>query len=127
VGQLAITLEPGRTAGVCCLCDQPLAPTSGPGLSLTQCSSPVCESCGKKHAPVLAALLELGRVADRVGWIGKHCPLLPLRTLLDLAHVAEKYADSQETTGCDEGSVQAVSRPRTRKQRHGIPRISASS
>jgi hypothetical protein len=99
-----------RTDGRMLLVPPALASTSGPGLSLTVCSSPVCHSCGKKHAPVLAALRELGRVADRVGRIGRHSPLLPLRTLLDLAHVAERYADSHETRGCEEGSVQAVSR-----------------
>jgi len=54
----------------------------------------VCRSCGKKHAPSLAALLDLERVAQRVGRIRRHTLVPPFEALLDLARAAEVYTAS---------------------------------
>jgi hypothetical protein len=53
--------------------------------------APACRECGKKHAPVLAALLDLAGTAKRVGRIGRHTLFPPLTALLDLARAAEDY------------------------------------
>jgi hypothetical protein len=51
----------------------------------------VCRECGKEHAPVLVALLDLACTAARVGHLGRHTLVPPLDALLDLARVAEDY------------------------------------
>jgi hypothetical protein len=51
----------------------------------------VCHSCGKNHAPTLAALLVLAQVARRVGNIGRHTVVPPMEALLDLARAAEEF------------------------------------
>jgi hypothetical protein len=48
----------------------------------------------------LAALLELARVADRVGRIGGHTFMPPLKTSLDLERAAANYAESQRDYFC---------------------------
>jgi hypothetical protein len=92
--QLAIQLECPRDRESCCLCDRLLAPASGPELCLAGSQLPVCQACGKEHAPALAALLDMARVADRVGRIGRHTVLPPLSALMDLARVAENFAET---------------------------------
>jgi hypothetical protein len=61
--------------------------------------SPVCHDCARQHAPALAALLELARVAERVGHIGRHTLVPPLGTLLDLARAAENYTHAVNGPG----------------------------
>jgi hypothetical protein len=55
-------------------------------------TDPVCQDCGRKHAPSLAALVGLANAAERVGRMGRHTVFPPLTALLDLASAAEKYA-----------------------------------
>lgn len=53
---------------------------------------PLCQSCGRRHAPCLAALLELGAKAARIGRVNQHAPFGPaMEDLLELARVAEQF------------------------------------
>jgi hypothetical protein len=52
---------------------------------------PVCPECGKRHAPSLAALVELASEAERVGKIGRHTVFPPYTALLDLARAADQF------------------------------------
>ena len=52
----------------------------------------VCDDCGRKHAPSLSALVDLAKVAERVGRIGRHTLVPPMTALLDLARAAENYS-----------------------------------
>jgi hypothetical protein len=63
---------------------------AGPRLFLAD-GPVVCRQCGRKHAPSLAALLDLAQVAERVGRIGRYTLVPPLGALLDLARAAEDY------------------------------------
>ena len=47
---------------------------------------------------MLAALLDLAAVAERVGRIGKHTLVPPMAALLDLARAAELFAESRPRT-----------------------------
>lgn len=77
--------------GPCSLCGRPAGAREGPRLCLADGLDPVCRSCGKTHAPDLAALAELAHTAERVGRIGRHTVFPPLASLLDLARAAEDY------------------------------------
>jgi hypothetical protein len=91
---LTIKLERPAGGESCGLCGKRLHTAAGPQLYLGEGSEePVCRDCGKRHAPPLAALLELARVAERVGRIGRHTLVPPLAALLDLARAAEDYND----------------------------------
>ncbi len=92
--RLAITHDQRMTTGPCGLCSTLLPGSGGPRLCLAESLAPVCQQCGKKHDPALAALLDMARVADRVGRIGTHTLVPPLAALLDLARVAENYTGS---------------------------------
>ena len=59
----------------------------------------VCQECGKKHAPSLAALVHLAHVAERVGRKGRQTLVPSFGALLDLAHAAENYSSAQPQTG----------------------------
>src|SRR5262245_6971817 len=91
MAQLTIRFDPPHTTSRCGLCGSPLSPTAGPRLSVADGEAGVCRKCGKSHAPSLVALLDLARVAERVGRIGKHTLVPPLGALLDLAKAAEDY------------------------------------
>ncbi|HEV3238011.1 MAG TPA: hypothetical protein VGZ25_13560 [Gemmataceae bacterium] len=67
---------------------------AGDGLCLTDGLRVVCRECGRKHEPALAALLELARVAHRVGRINRHTLVPSLGELLDLARAAENFSTS---------------------------------
>ncbi|HEY7326004.1 MAG TPA: hypothetical protein VH592_00080 [Gemmataceae bacterium] len=75
----------------CGLCGQPLSAPAGMQLVLSGNSAPVCSACGRKHAPSLAALVNLAEAATRIGRINRHSVFPPLTALLDLANAAEKY------------------------------------
>jgi hypothetical protein len=79
----------------CAICQGSLEQSEAPRLCLADDLSPVCKSCGKQHAPELAALLDLARTADRVGQIGNYTLVPPLNSLLHLARVAEIYAGTR--------------------------------
>jgi hypothetical protein len=91
---LSIKLGHCATNHACALCGKGLGHTAGPRLFLDDSSEAVCRECGKLHAPSLVALLDLARVAERVGRIGRHTLVPPLGALLDLARAAEDYLDA---------------------------------
>ncbi len=90
--QLVLQFQKEATDGECALCSQPLCGTVGTHLSLAENSAPVCQSCGRRHAPALAALANLAGVAERVGRIANHQVVPPMSALLDLARAAENYS-----------------------------------
>jgi hypothetical protein len=92
--RLTIRISSVPTEGPCGVCGSPIAPAGGPALFLAEGSAAVCRECGDRHAPSLAALLYLGRVAERVGRVGRHTLTLPIRMMIDLTHAAEMYAGS---------------------------------
>ena len=63
----------------------------GTQLVLADSLLPVCDRCGRRHAPSLAALVELANEAERVGRIGRHTVFPPYSALLDLARAADNY------------------------------------
>jgi hypothetical protein len=68
--------------------------TSAAGLRLAHADthSEVCRHCGKKHAPSLVALLDLARMAEGVGRIGRHTVVPPITVMMALVQAAETYA-----------------------------------
>jgi hypothetical protein len=60
---LAIKLNSNITPEPCPLCGQATNPNIGAELTLADCDLVVCRDCGRKHAPALAALLELAWLA----------------------------------------------------------------
>jgi hypothetical protein len=78
----------------CSLCGRRAVSGAGPSLCRGDDQGFVCGSCGAEHEPVLAALLELGRAAGRVGRMGRHVLAPPLGALLELAHAAECYTQA---------------------------------
>jgi hypothetical protein len=78
----------------CGLCGQVLSAPAGTQLVLAGRSGPVCADCGHKHAPSLAALVNLAEAAERIGRIHRHSVFPPLTALLDLANAAEKYVQT---------------------------------
>jgi hypothetical protein len=66
----------------------------GTQLVLADTQEPVCQECGRHHAPALAALLDLAIEAERVGRIGRHTVFPPYTALLDLARAADDYTSS---------------------------------
>jgi hypothetical protein len=91
---LVIQLTVGGVPDVCTLCGGPATAAGGLGLFLADSQDCVCRTCGKRHAPSLAALLDLAGTAERVGRIGRHTVFPPLGALLDLARAAEAYTCS---------------------------------
>jgi hypothetical protein len=77
-------------SALCGHCGRPAFPTAGLGLSDGE--TPLCPECGRRQAPALAALLDLARVAQRVGRIHRHTLVPSLGELLDLARAAENYS-----------------------------------
>lgn len=75
----------------CPLCDQPGLQKKGPHLFLDDMEEPLCRGCGKRLAPTLLALADLGHVADRVGRQTRHLLTPPMETMLELSRAAENY------------------------------------
>jgi hypothetical protein len=92
--QLLLEYRVESTSALCGLCGQPLTASAGTLLLLAGNYTPVCLECGRRHAPSLAALVNLADAATRIGRIGRHSVFPPLTALLDLANAAEKYAQS---------------------------------
>jgi hypothetical protein len=57
---LAIKLNTDTGPAPCALCGRETEPLYGPELTVDGSSAAVCRDCGARHAPALAALLELG-------------------------------------------------------------------
>jgi hypothetical protein len=91
MAQLILRCQATATNDPCGLCGQPTAAPAGTRLVLVGGLEPVCPDCGRKHAPSLAALVNLADAAERVGRMGRHSVFPPLTALLDLATAAEKY------------------------------------
>jgi hypothetical protein len=91
MGQLILRCKPTATNDPCGICGQPTTAPAGTQLVLAGGQEPVCIDCGRKHAPSLAALVNLADAAERVGRMGRHSVFPPLTALLDLATAAEKY------------------------------------
>ena|SRR5712692_5081126 len=91
MARLVIQLDVEGTQDACALCGAQVLLAGQPQLYLAETRNVVCLDCGRRRAPSLAALLDLARVAERVGRIGRHTVAPPLNALLDLAHAAEKY------------------------------------
>ena len=92
---LTMKLGPCTVSEACSLCGKRVSGGAGPHLCLEDSpEEPVCRDCGRLHAPSLAALLDLARVAERVGRIGRHTLVPPLHALLDLARAAENYTEA---------------------------------
>src|SRR5947209_6682564 len=94
MAQLTIRLDAPHTTPSplrCALCGGSAASAAGPQLAVAGAESAVCRPCGKRHAPSLVALLDLARVAERVGRIGRHTVVPPMCAILDLVKAAEDY------------------------------------
>jgi hypothetical protein len=92
---MAIKLTPRSVTEKCGLCGREAAASAdGPRLYLADRETAVCQGCGQKHAPSLAALVRLAQVARHVGRIGRHTVVPPMEALLALAQAAETYCTS---------------------------------
>lgn len=78
----------------CALCGEAALYRQGPRLCLENPSDAVCRTCGKRHAPHLAGLLDLAQVAEKVGRLIRPLLTPPMEALLDLARAAENYSQS---------------------------------
>ena len=91
MNRFLIVNEDAPADAPCALCGGSL-PVAGPRLAREGDLAPVCLPCGRKHAPALAALVDLGDRAERLGRVSQHAPLgLSLEDMLDLARAAESY------------------------------------
>jgi hypothetical protein len=91
MAELTIQLKPGTGSEACGLCGRTTAQAGGPRLCLAANWDSVCRDCGRRHAPSLVALLDLARVAERVGHVGRHTLTPPLEAMLRLVRAAEDY------------------------------------
>jgi hypothetical protein len=89
--QLLMQVSAVAASGPCALCGQPAGHSAGLQL-IDPDGRPVCQGCGKRHAPPLAALLQLADEAARVGRIGRHTVFPPYTALLDLARAADQFS-----------------------------------
>jgi len=89
--RLAIAVKDCSAQESCALCGRAISLLGDLCLCREDDLGKVCGSCGAEHDPALTALLELARVADRIGRMGRHVLAPPLGALLELAHAAEAY------------------------------------
>jgi hypothetical protein len=94
--RLTIAVREGAANYNCALCSRPLSQAEDLCLCLENDMCRVCGSCGVEHDPALAALLDMAKVAERVGRMGRHVLVPPLGALLELAHAAESYSSARE-------------------------------
>jgi hypothetical protein len=92
--QLMLQWNPTATNDPCGLCGQPAGAAAGTQLVTADGLQPVCLGCGRRHAPSLAALVQLANEAERVGRIGRHTVFPPYTALLDLARAADNYTEA---------------------------------
>lgn len=62
--ELAIKLNYESSEYECAVCGDERVSAVGPELFLADTWDLVCDECGRKHAPLLAALIDLGGAAD---------------------------------------------------------------
>ncbi len=89
--ELLLRYSPSPASLDCPLCGQATTIPAGTQLVLAASQQPVCEPCGKRHAPPLAALAQLADEAERVGKIGRHTVVPPYTALLELAQAADNF------------------------------------
>jgi len=89
--ELLIHLQRHASNPSCVLCGTKALQAAGPQLVEAESLEPVCRGCARRHAPALAALIDLACAAERVGRIKRHTVFPPLASLLDLARAAEDY------------------------------------
>ncbi len=94
--QLALSCNATPTTDHCDLCGRALRASPGHRLCVADNLQPVCDDCGRQHAPALAALVHLASAAERVSRIHRYSVFPPLSALLDLASAAEKYTCAAE-------------------------------
>jgi hypothetical protein len=93
--QLGLRVRHRELPSTCALCGRRLPASGALELVVLEDRATVCQPCGKKHEPALAAVVELARVAERVGHVGRHTFVPSLASLLDLAHAAEEYTHAR--------------------------------
>ena len=86
---------PSETKKPCGLCGEACSAAPGHQLFMAEGEAPVCAACGRKHAPDLAALVNLASAAERVGRMERNSVFPPLTALLDLASAAERYSTAR--------------------------------
>src|SRR5262249_49011669 len=91
MAHLTIKLHACPSGDPCPLCGHGTPPAAGPRLCLTDREVVVCDDCGRKHAPSLSALVDLAKVAQGAGRLGRHTLAPPMPPLLDLARAAKNY------------------------------------
>jgi hypothetical protein len=91
---LLLQCKADATNDPCVLCGQPALVSAGTRLVLAETAAPVCQECGRKHAPELAALVSLADAATRIGRMERYSVFPPFTALLDLASAAEKYVQT---------------------------------
>src|SRR5438046_726937 len=89
--QLMLLCDPTRSADRCAICGKPAGGPACTQLVLADSREPVCQDCGRRHAPPLAALVWLASEAERVGRINRHNVFPPYTALLELARAADDY------------------------------------
>jgi hypothetical protein len=100
MSQIIVQSKSSPASGPCGFCGEPTRPgPTGTQLVVAVSEQPVCLDCAKKHAPSLAALVDLANEAERVGRIGRHTVFPPYTALLDLARAADNYTSHVEGGG----------------------------
>jgi hypothetical protein len=107
MSQFHLQYSPTPTDGPCGVCGAAVAAPAGTRLVLAEAQQPVCAGCGRRHAPMLAALLQLADEAERVGRIGRHTVFPPYTALLDLARAADTYAATRPEAPAGGGAAGA--------------------
>ncbi|GIW82743.1 MAG: hypothetical protein KatS3mg105_4550 [Gemmatales bacterium] len=102
MSELAIGLAEGAEEGPCSLCGQQVSFPAGLRV-MTSNKGSVCRNCAKQHVPTLVALMDLASTAERIGKIVQHNHWLPLKSHLEMAQAAERYASALTPT-CREAS-----------------------
>ena len=100
MADLTIQLNPGACSDTCGLCGHKAIQAAGPRLCLGEGPDTVCRDCARQHAPALVALLDLARVAERVGRVGRHTLSPPLEAMLRLMGAAESYTQTTAARAC---------------------------
>ena len=91
MADLTIRLNQGACSDTCGLCGHQTDQAAGPRLCLAKGRDTVCRDCARQHAPALVALLDLARVAERVGRLGRHVLTPSMEAMLRLVRAAEDY------------------------------------
>lgn len=93
-------MSDGAAGAACAVCGHAVPPRAGPQLCVSETLAAVCGGCGRKHAPALTALIDLARVAERVGHASRRNPLrLPVAMLLEMTRISEDFCTSLAPEG----------------------------